>query len=253
MAKNHGAKQQKKLAKQKAKRKEKRATLSKRDSVDPTIRLQRAEKWPVVRALVSEELRENGLGYFLLARQEGEGRLVFATYLVDTYCLGVKDAFWQTGSKRTFDDLVERIESNQALVPIEAACLVKILNGAVDYASSLGFRPHEDFRHAALLLQGIDPATCTEEFTYGKDGKPLYIQGPHETPQQIQFIMNRVREAGGHFLTGIEAGIPSSMLTLVDDDYEDGYEDDDDDSSSDIIIEPVAQPESLPPSNRDDS
>jgi hypothetical protein len=249
MAKNHGAKQQKKLAKQKAKRKEKRATLSQRDSTDPTIRLQRAEKWPIVKALVGENLWEEGLGYLVLARQEGEGRLVFATYLVDVFCLGVKDAFWQAGSKATFDELVDRMDSRQKLVPIEPSCLVKFINGAVDYAMTLGFRPHPDFRHAALLLQGIDPATCAEEFSYGKDGKPFYIQGPHETPRQAQLIMQRVRDAGGHFLARIEALGDDYEILDDGDEYDDDYDEDEDDTSSDIIIEPVPRPENLPPSD----
>ena len=50
MAKNHGAKQQKRVAKQKAKRSAKRTLLHRLTSKDPTIRLQQAEKWPVVEA-----------------------------------------------------------------------------------------------------------------------------------------------------------------------------------------------------------
>jgi hypothetical protein len=254
MAKNHGARQQKKLAKQKAKRQEKRTSLIDRDSVDPTIRMRRAEKWPVARALMSKELWDIGIGYLVLARREGEGRLVFATFLVDVYCLGVKDAFWRPGSSADLDDLVERIEGSQGLVPIEPECLVKILRGAVDYANALGFHPHRDFKHASLLLQGIDPADCAEEFSYGKDGKPLYINGPNESVQAIMAIVQRVREAGGHYLYGAPTGID-----LIDDtEFNDDCSDDDDygdgdDPTNDIIIEPVAQPESRTATERNDA
>lgn len=238
MAKNHGARQQKKLAKQKAKRQEKRSSLMKRDSVDPTIRLQRAEKWPVVRALVTEDLWKNGMGYLVLARQEGEGRLVFASYLVDVLCLGVKDAFWHTGSKQDFDDLIQKMEARQPLVPIEPACLVRIIKGAVDYALSFGFRPHPDFRHAAMLLVGIDPTDCTEEFTYGRDGKPLYFQGPHETPQQVRSILQRVREASGHYVVEVSNDPERTIEDL---------EDDDDDEVPEEVIEFGTERRILPP------
>jgi hypothetical protein len=256
MAKNHGAKQQKKLAKQKAKRQEKRTSLMNRDSVDPTIRMRRAEKWPVTRALMSKELWSLGIGYLVLARREGEGRLVFATFLVDVYCLGVKDALWQAGSVADLDDLVERIEGSQGLVPIKPECLMKILRGAVDYANALGFHPHRDFKHAALLLQGIDPADCAEEFTYGKDGKPFYISGPNESVQAIMAIVQRVREAGGHYIYGAPTGIDLIDDTEFDDDDYSDFDDDDysdDDSANDIIIEPVPQPESRTEPGRHDA
>jgi hypothetical protein len=253
MAKNHGARQQKKLAKQKAKRQEKRTSLTNRDSVDPTIRMRRAEKWPVARALMSKELWNIGIGYLVLARREGEGRLVFSTFLVDVYCLGVKDAFWRTGSSADLDDLVERIEGSQDLVPIKPECLVKILRGAVDYANALGFHPHRDFKHAAMLLQGIDPADCAEEFTYGEDGKPLYINGPNESIQEVMAILQRVRAAGGHFLLGGDPDMmPAGDDEFDDDDDNDDYGDDGD-PANDIIIEPVPQSESRPATERNDA
>jgi hypothetical protein len=99
MAKKHGARQQKRVAKQKAKRLAKRSLLLRRESKDPTIRLQGAEKWPVVQAHVGSELWDEGIGYLAIARQGADGQFVFAVFLVDVYCLGVKNAFWRTGTR----------------------------------------------------------------------------------------------------------------------------------------------------------
>ncbi len=98
MAKKHGAKQQKRIAKQKAKRLEKRSLLSRRSSKDPTIRLQAAEKWPIVQSLVGASLWDEGLGYLVIARQEPDGGISYAVFLVDVYCLGVKNAFWRAAA-----------------------------------------------------------------------------------------------------------------------------------------------------------
>ncbi len=70
MAKNHGARQQKKVAKQTARRAEKRSDLIRRSSTDPSIRLLHAEKWPVVHTLVANKIWETGLGELIIARQE---------------------------------------------------------------------------------------------------------------------------------------------------------------------------------------
>ncbi len=221
MAKQHGARQQKKIAKQKAKRVAKRISLSQRNSTDPTIRLRQAAKWPVVQALAAVDLWNEGLGSLAIARQESEEGLVFAVFLVDAYCLGVKDAFWHAGTPGEFNKLLDRMEESQKLHAITPACLVKIVQGAVAYAQSLGFRPHPDYRHAAKLLEGIDPATCTLEFTYGRNGKPYYIQGPNESHAEAEAIMGRIAAAGGHFMVGG----PVSEWEDSDDDIEDERDD----------------------------
>jgi hypothetical protein len=116
------------------------------------------------------------------------------------YCLGVKNAFWNAGTQQDYDELIRRMGESQKMIAIAPACLVKIVQGAVDYAQSFGFAPHSDYRHAARLLAGVDPATCPEQFTFGRDGKPFYIQGPHESSAHAAAIMQRIQAARGHFL-----------------------------------------------------
>ena len=70
MAKNHGARQQKRVAKQKAKRSAKRTLLQRLTSKDPTTRLQHAGSWPVVKALVGAALWDEGIGYMAMPARE---------------------------------------------------------------------------------------------------------------------------------------------------------------------------------------
>jgi hypothetical protein len=231
MAKHHGARQQKRIAKQKAKRASKRSMLLRRESKDPTIRLQGAGKWPVVRALVGSELWDEGIGYLLIARQESEGRLIYASFLVDVYCLGVKNAFWDAGTQKELAELIRKMDEVQEMQPITPACLAKIVLGAVEFAQSFGFRPHPDYHHAATLLDGIDPATCPHQFTFGRDGKPFYMSGPNESFAQAQAIAQRVQAAGGHFIVGIPGAGAEELLGIEGElDQLDALEDD---SSSD--------------------
>ena len=39
---------------------------------------------------------------------------------------------------------------------------------------------------AKLILGGIDSGACTEEYEYGKDGKPLFLAGPHDSPAKLR-------------------------------------------------------------------
>ncbi len=229
MAGSHGARQQKRVAKQKAKRAAKHSKAEMRTSVDPNVRLQSAEKWPVVGAVAAASLWKDGIGYLAIARRESEGQLVFAVFLVDTYCLGVKNAFWQAGTQQVYDELLRRMAATQTMRPIAPACLVKVVQGAVDYAKSFGFPPHPDYRHAARLLAGVDPATCPEQFTFGRDGKPFYIQGPHESTAQAAAIMQRIRTAGGHFLVEASGADIVAELDATESPRPDDFCDNDDD------------------------
>lgn len=230
MAKKHGAKQQKKLAKQRAKRQAKRGVLARRTSKDPTVRLQHAEKWPVVQALVSRELWDEGIGYLVLAREDPEGQTVFASYLVDVLCLGVKDCFWDAGTREEFRQMIERMEEVQRLSSIKPGCLAKIVQGAVDFAQSFGFPPHPDFRHTSMLLAGIDPSECRDHYEFGRDGRPYYIQGPNESVGRAMAIIERVQEAGGHFMA-VSPALGDELVEL-EDDYDEVDEDDDDPGES---------------------
>src|SRR5438552_14301299 len=55
------AKRQKRLQKQKAKRKEKRFDLAKRTSADPTIQFAGAGDWPIIEALEGKTLWQDGI------------------------------------------------------------------------------------------------------------------------------------------------------------------------------------------------
>ncbi len=233
MAKNHGARQQKRTAKQKAKRAAKRSAAFRQSTKDPTIRLQQASKWPVVQALVAAEIWKRGIGYLAIAREESPGRLVFGVFLVDVHCLGVKDAFWRDGTLEEFDEVIRRMGKQLTMSAISPACLAKIVNGAVEYAQSFGFPPHDDFHHAAMLLDGIDTSTCTREFTYGRDGKPFYVRGPNESYARAEAISQCIQRAGGHYLVGVHAD-ELDELSDVDDEF-DAFDSEEDDKPSDEV------------------
>jgi hypothetical protein len=188
--------------KQKAKRSAKRSILLKRSSTDPTVRLEQAGRWPIVQVVMSAEVWDTGIGYFLLARQEPTGRLVFGVFLVDVFCLGVKNAFWRDGTRQDLNELIGKMETKKKMRATTPACLAKIVTEAVEFAQSFGLPPHPDYRHTSKLLDGIDPSECPDQFTFGRNGRPFYIQGPNESPAQAEAISQRIHNAGGHFIIG---------------------------------------------------
>ena len=124
-----------------------------------------------------------------------------------------------------FRELVKGMGEMQDMSSINPACLVKIVKGAVEYAQSLGFSPDPEYRHAQLLLEGIDPSTCTDTFEFGRDGKPFYVQGPNETPAQVMAIVQRMQEVGGHFLVPVGGDV--GELDAIEDELDEDDEEDD--------------------------
>src|SRR5205823_995245 len=84
------------------------------------------------------------------------------------------------------------------------ACARKLVEDAVAYAAKLSFAPHPDYKAACRVLGGLDAGGCETVFTFGQDGKPFYIQGPHDSPAFAQRVMNslasRCGEGNYHYI-----------------------------------------------------
>ncbi len=51
--------------------------------------------------------------------------------------------------------------------------------------------------NANEIFGNIAAGACPVKYTYGKDGKPYYINGPYESPADIQRIINTLTKKCG--------------------------------------------------------
>lgn len=124
---------------------------------------------------------ESGLVGVFVARDKGSTVLACG-FLVDVFCLGVKD----TNGPKTVDrcklpDFIRTFFSawsGRTPVPAPLELARHIVFGAVDYARSLGFEPHPGFAKGAALLGNWEAGSS--DVAFGHDGKPLYINGPRD-------------------------------------------------------------------------
>jgi hypothetical protein len=187
-------------------------------------------------AFRSPGLFETGCGYVVVSRFKGDGRVETGFFMLDIYCLGVKDAGFSqfrddADLKKSLLDPLFRDEEPTPLTPDAAR---KLVEGAVAYARGFGFAPSADFKKAGRVFGGISSADCEEEFVFGKDGKPFYIQGPSEQPASRDRIL-RLLEAscgpGGYEYLVLEDDFdPRDDADEFDDD---GMVADEDDTDSD--------------------
>ena len=169
-------------------------------------------------AYVGDTVFTEGIGNVIIARVLPDGRIVAGVFLVDAYCLGVKNAFMMVEPRVEFDAIIETQFDVTGLKPVKPACARKLVDDAIVYARDLGFEPHRDFRDASAVLGDIDPTECDQTFTFGKDGKPFYVSGPNDSDVMIRRVTTQLRNRcgldGAHFMVHLNDPAKGEKLGL---------------------------------------
>jgi hypothetical protein len=163
------------------------------------------EDWPD--ATTRDEGPE-GVACVVVARRHRPQRVSVCGYLVDVYCLGVKNALGpQLMNERDLPAFVHHFFNpfHQVAAPLEAPLELgrHLVCGAVDYARQLGFEPAPDFDQAA---EHLGPWQETSAITFGRHGVPFYISGPFDNPTRvIRCLTSSVGEGNFHYIAHIGA------------------------------------------------
>jgi hypothetical protein len=163
-----------------------------------------ARKLPIHQTLLDMSMDEVGMGYVIVSRQRSNGQIVFVNFLVDKYCLGVKDIFFDIMEEEDYTSMIEEMHERDDtnLVDAEPNHIYNLVYGAVEYAEDLGFQPHKDFDIAEYILDDVESITY-EEIEFGKDGMPCFIAGPGDkTGRIISTLTKNVGE--GNFVYFLE-------------------------------------------------
>jgi hypothetical protein len=133
---------------------------------------------PIQHCLLSEGLFGTGMGMMVLARGATPYDVTMATFLLDTFALGVKDVYLRPLSGRTFTDHMDVISRVTPMVPVDPAYARKLLHDLVAWARAQGFNPHRDYTKIEPLFGAIDAGASDAAFEFGQDGSPLLISHP---------------------------------------------------------------------------
>jgi hypothetical protein len=147
---------------------------------------------PIRECLLTDSLFKDGIGMLILARGGTMGPMNVAIFLLDAYCLGVKDLILQTVDSYQLPQLIHRLAGAVPLRAVDPAYARKLLHDLVHWAANLGFQPPREFVAAERLFGSIDAQNCNATFEFGKDGKPFYVSGPTESPATVRRRMNHL-------------------------------------------------------------
>jgi hypothetical protein len=168
------------------------------------LRIEGHNDWPCD-AGAPAEASDSGVALVLVAAPDGHDRLSVCGYLVDTWCLGVKNMLGPNRmARRDFDALKREYFAQWGSpgIPIPVELAQHLVLGAVEYARLLGFEPHRDFGRARRLL---GPWPGPSAITFGCDGKPYYVNGPYEDPERVLATLERtVGRDGFHYTVSLD-------------------------------------------------
>ena len=153
---------------------------------------------PIHECFATEGWQENGMGTFVISRKMPGGNYAIALFLLDIFCLGVKEAFYRVNLD---DDEYEEFKTEK--LPqgepdhFDPHHFHNLIYGAIDFAEEYGFQPGKGFEVAEYML---DPDMITDkidDLTFGHNGIPHYMQGPMDSNAQAARIINKLQETAG--------------------------------------------------------
>ena len=90
---------------------------------------EKANTTPIYKCYITSNWEEVGEAQIIIARKRGNGKLCVANFLVDTWCMGVKDAFGDVNmSVGTFEEI---LDNSFDLVEIDYPTVHNIIYGVV--------------------------------------------------------------------------------------------------------------------------
>ncbi len=145
-----------------------------------------------------------GLVNIVVAREARYGKVSVCCILVDTHCLGVKNAIGPRTMRR--DQLADFKRDIYAVygcppldIPLELA--QHLVFGAIEFARMLGFEPVSDFD---ACLGHLGSWSGQSAIRFGRHGKPMYVAGPYDNPEWVIRTLRRsVGKDNFDYLVGV--------------------------------------------------
>jgi hypothetical protein len=177
------------------------AGMSQPDPVNlggPQEILEKAREYPFLGCWVMEGWQAVGLVPVVVARLPAPDQVIYGSFVVDIFCLGVKNANWNAGLglKQFYAELPRLCADRPLECPPDLAH--EIIYGAIEFARKYGFEPHPDFSDARQVLDPPEMHSSRQRVEFGRGGKPFYIPGPYDNVKAILEKLERTAGPGNY-------------------------------------------------------
>lgn len=136
---------------------------------------QKARNLPVEACYISKDIEEVGEGTVIVVRRHPNDKFTLATYLLDIFCLGVKDTFYRLRlDEFEYEEFFDKYTSME-VKEITYNEAHNWIYGAIAFAEEAGIAPHKDFNVTQYMLEEDTEDIPLIEYNYGKDGKHFLV------------------------------------------------------------------------------
>ena len=149
-------------------------------------RVLRAAHAPIQHCFLTESLFGLGMGTLVLARGATPHHLALSSFLIDVFCLGIKDVMFELVEREVFEMYMDATDAMSPVVSVDPGYARKLLRDLAAWSQSIGFEPHRDFATVEPMFGDVNADASEAVFRFGRDGKPVYIPGPSDTGPLIQ-------------------------------------------------------------------
>ena len=167
--------------------------------IDPGQPLLHARDYPIYGCWIMTGWQDTGITPVVVARQPEPDKIMFGVYMVDLYCLGIKNVYTRTDySLSRFERELPKLCSH-APEKCSVELAHEVIYGGLEYAAKLGFEPHPDYykQHADLMVDPPDAHPRVDHVVFGHEGKPLYVSGPYDNELKINSVMKTLERTCG--------------------------------------------------------
>jgi len=153
----------------------------------------KARELPFYQCFITSRWQVLGIANILISRKQPSGHFIVGMYLIDIYCLGLKNTTFRFNlSEVEYMDFVHKFkEAEGEARHCDFAEAHNIIYGAIDYAEELGFSPQKDFKVTEYILNPKLIDDGIDQIQFGKNGKPYYFAGPYDNTNQILGVLKR--------------------------------------------------------------
>lgn len=180
---------------------------------------EKARKLPLGKCYIAPpDWQEKGMAQIIISRVRPNGNLVMASFLVDTFCLGVKDAgYHENMTPESFQDYLDNYKYGMGLEEISYEEAHNIIYGAIAFAEDGGIKPSKDFDPAGYILENDTEDIPLIEYDFGKNGKHFLIVNANRREMPFYHILKK--NLGDNF----EYILPFGEEDDDEQDYDDEY------------------------------
>jgi hypothetical protein len=185
---------------------------------------------------ITKDWDKLGMANILVVRNHTNGNKTVGLFLVDTFCLGLKDTYYvfniPDSELREILDQFRNEGGNEAeMIKADYTLVHNIIYGAIDFAAEYGFTPFKDFNLTRYILEEDDENVELMEIGFGQDGKPAIFVGKERHPANIIAQLDKTAGKGNYGIVYEDDDDEFDSDDEDDDeDFENGeYEEEDDD------------------------